>query len=147
MTGSRMENKRQVVSIRFDAQGNGTPIKAAELALEYMAKQFGNRCDPRWFTRLWAVIENGENGLACIGVSGMAQVYDVSLMHMDDQHARKLLMGHMMPVLSELLPLGACVTLFVDPQTGEKWSDLLNRLDAKPAHRWLVPIGKRLEEM
>lgn len=126
------------------------PGLAPEMTLAYLKQHFGERAEEvKTFMRVWSVIERSQPGgpLHCVAAAGLKQAYDIPLFHSDDDKATVMMVQRMIHLLSETMKPGAPVMVYVDPAQETKWERLLTSLHARPANRWLVPMGVPAEEL
>src|SRR6266403_17593 len=97
-------------------------------------------------SRVWTEIVTTPQGQKCVGFATLAQVWDVSNCHCEDDRSRARLMQRIATVLEEHVGERTCALVYVDPHVEKDWSPMLEGMGAKRAHRWAVPAGATLQE-
>jgi len=141
---------RQMVIIKFkDAVAEDCCYSAWMLLCDYLEEKgvLDGLVEvlPR-MSRVWIDVETTAEGQKCVGFATLAQVWDVANFHCEDDRTRVRLIKRISTVLEESAGEKTSSLVHVDPAVGDKWIPLLESLGAKPAERWIVPVGADLPE-
>ena len=97
-------------------------------------------------SRVWTEIVTTPQGQKCVGFATLAQVWDVSNFHCEDDRSRARLMQRIATVLEEHVGERTCALVYVGPDVEKDWSPMLEGMGGRRAYRWVVPAGATLQE-
>lgn len=137
-----------VVSLRIDESGKADNERLLALANAYCESEFGERRPAlEKLSRVWVALEvheGGESGQV-VGILGMTMQVDVPLLQTWNQRAAAKLLDRARTYLQDSVPQAANALIYIEPGQEGNWQGVLERLKAKPANRWVVPLGTGIE--
>lgn len=92
-------------------------------------------------SRVWTEILTVDGVSKCVGLTTLAQVWDVACFHCEDDRSRARLMQRLSTVIEESVGQATIALVYVSEETEKDWIPMLEGMGAKRAHRWAVPAG------
>jgi len=137
-----------IIPVQFKADGEPVNPSLYAAVAGFCQREFRNAPPLDKLAKLWAVIEKPVegSGFKVVGVGGMIQVVDVPFFHTTSERATLELYKRMAAFLVDAAGPGVAAFVNIEPTQEAKWKPFLDRIGAKPAHRWVLRCGTELEE-
>jgi len=97
-------------------------------------------------SRVWTEIVTTPQGQKCVGFATLAQVWDVSNFHCEDDRSRARLVQRIATVLEEHVGERTSALVHVSEEAEKDWLPMLESMGAQRANRWVVPTSVKLPE-
>jgi len=129
-----------LVPITFDEKGRPNDPKLCAALVGYYETETGVKdADFSKVGKVLACVETDGESMRVIGICAASTVVDIPLFHSSSPKAYAVMFRRLHDWAEDLGV--SCVLVHVDPKNYRHIKSILERVEARPAHRWRAKVG------